>query len=132
MHVHPLTVPLRNGFRILAYMTQMKTVREVCELTGVTRKQLFYYDRIGLLKPTKRTGPQKAKLYNTKTIERLNLILLYQKAGLHLSEIRDILDGVSQIEQILTDAIARLQSEAMQINSQIAFAKEILASVHHK
>ena len=109
-------------------MTQMKTVREVCELTGVTRKQLFYYDRIGLLKPTKRTGPQKAKLYSSKAIERLNLILLYQKAGLHLSEISDILDGGSEIELVLKRAIARLQSEAQQISQQTAFAREILAS----
>ncbi|MBQ1325319.1 MAG: MerR family transcriptional regulator [Solobacterium sp.] len=27
------------------------SVGEICSLTGVTRKTLFYYDRIALLKP---------------------------------------------------------------------------------
>ena len=106
----------------------MITIQGFARLCGCNAQTLRYYDRIGLLKPTKRTGPQKAKLYSAKAIERLNLILLYQKAGLHLSEISDILDRGSEIELVLRRAIARLQAEAQQISQQTAFAREILAS----
>ncbi len=116
----------------MTYMMQMKTVREVCDLTGVTRKQLFYYDRIGLLKPTKRTGPQRAKLYGPKAVERLNLILMYQKAGLHLIEISEILDcGSLRAQQILCQAIERLENESAQIQKKICFARDILSSMDH-
>lgn len=109
----------------------METVSEVCRKTGVTRKQLFYYDRIGLLKPTKRVGPQKAKLYGVKAVERLNQILLYQKAGLRLSEISLILDGrQDQKEKCLNEAIRRLEAEADRIASQISFARDLLDSLN--
>ena len=40
------------------------SVGEICRITGITRKTLFYYDRIGLLVPYKRTEPQQFKLYD--------------------------------------------------------------------
>ena len=111
----------------------METVSDVCRKTGVTRKQLFYYDRIGLLKPTKRVGPQKAKLYGAKAIERLNQILLYQKAGLRLSEIARILDGNEDEKAFyLNNAIERLRTEASRIDTQIAFAKSLLDTLPEK
>ncbi len=109
----------------------METVSDVCRKTGVTRKQLFYYDRIGLLKPTKRIGPQKAKLYGAKALERLDQILLYQKAGLRLSEIGMILDGTEEEKAFyLNNAIRRLQAEAKRIDRQIAFAQSLLEPDH--
>lgn len=111
----------------------METVSDVCRKTGVTRKQLFYYDRIGLLKPTKRVGPQKAKLYGAKALERLEQILLYQKAGLRLSEIGMILDGNEEDKAFyLNNAIRRLQAEAKRIDRQIAFAQSLLDPYHAK
>ena len=111
----------------------METVSDVCRKTGVTRKQLFYYDRIGLLKPTKRVGPQKAKLYSAKAIERLNQILLYQKAGLRLFEIGRILDGSEDEKTFyLKNAIVRLEAEASRIDAEIAFAKSLLDTLAEK
>ena len=57
------------------------SVADVCAMLGITRKTLFFYDREDLLKPRKRTGPQKAKLYLSEDIERLKTILEYKKAG---------------------------------------------------
>jgi len=35
----------------------MKTVKEVCQLTGVSVRALHHYDAIGLLKPTQVQRP---------------------------------------------------------------------------
>ena len=68
------------------------SVGEICKITGITRKTLFYYDRIGLLVPYERTEPQQFKLYDRKRLERLNGIIEYRGAGLRIAEIRALLD----------------------------------------
>ena len=57
------------------------SVGEICRITGITRKTLFYYDRIGLLVPYERTEPQQFKLYDRERLERLNGIIEYRGAG---------------------------------------------------
>lgn len=68
----------------------MKTVKEVCELLKITRKTLFYYDRIGLLKPTIRQGSQHHKLYGDKALKKLIIICIYRKAGYRIEDIRKL------------------------------------------
>ncbi|MBQ1321890.1 MAG: MerR family transcriptional regulator, partial [Solobacterium sp.] len=71
--------------------TTIYTVSDICSLTGVTRKTLFYYDRIGLLKPVARSGPQNSKLYDQEGLRKLQRILRYREAGLQISEVRGLL-----------------------------------------
>ncbi|MBR2596403.1 MAG: MerR family transcriptional regulator, partial [Solobacterium sp.] len=99
--------------------TTIYTVSDICSLTGVTRKTLFYYDRIGLLKPTARTGPQNSKLYDSAGLLRLQKILRYRQAGLQISEVRRLLAGDSDQAMILHDALDRLQQEKNQKEEQI-------------
>ena len=68
------------------------TVADICAMLGITRKTLFFYDREDLLKPHRRQGPQRAKLYLFEDVERLRTILEYKKAGLLLKEIRCLLE----------------------------------------
>lgn len=111
----------------------METVRDVCRRTGITRKRLFYYDHIDLLKPTKRVGPQRTKMYGAKALERLDRILLYQKAGLRLSEIRMILDGdEAERESCLNNALIRLEAEVAVLNDQIGYARKLLDDLKHE
>ncbi|MCR5450434.1 MAG: MerR family transcriptional regulator [Solobacterium sp.] len=96
------------------------SVSEICALTGVTRKTLFYYDRTGLLKPVCRTGSQNFKQYDAEALMRLRMILRYREAGLHLSEISAILDdpGCDRV-MVLNRAMERMQQECSQTNDQI-------------
>ena len=50
---------------------KLYSVKEICEKYGITRKTLFYYDRIGLLKPAKRLGRQSFKYYDVAALKRL-------------------------------------------------------------
>ena len=78
-----LTVDLTNS-------ASMKTVKEVCELLKVTRKTLFYYDKISLVKPTIRVGSQNHKMYGDKALKQLAIICLYRKAGYRIEEIKKL------------------------------------------
>lgn len=91
-----LTVDLTNS-------ASMKTVKEVCELFKITRKTLFYYDKISLVKPTTRVGSQNHKMYGDKALKQLAIICLYRKAGYRIEEIKKINkeDLYSQVQERL-------------------------------
>lgn len=70
----------------------MRTVNEVSKLTGVSIRTLHYYDKIGLLSPSKVTEAGY-RLYDDTALERLQQILLFRELEFPLKEIREILDS---------------------------------------
>ena len=106
------------------------SVADVCAMLGITRKTLFFYDREDLLKPRKRTGPQKAKLYLSEDIERLKTILEYKKAGLLLKEIRVLLDDETcSPRDILENALARAEKEKREKEEEILCLRQRIAAL---
>ena len=103
------------------------SVGEICRITGITRKTLFYYDRIGLLVPYGRTEPQQFKLYDRERLERLNCIIEYRRAGLRIAEIRALLDDchVNRLE-VMNGALERLLREKNGADRQIRNLKELI------
>ena len=102
------------------------TVADICTMTGVTRKTLFYYDRIGLLKPAERTGPQNSKLYDSAGLCRLRDIVQYRAAGLKISEIRALQQDSTDRRAVLEAAMVRLLEEKEQKEEQIALLQSLL------
>jgi DNA-binding transcriptional MerR regulator len=67
-------------------------MKELCELTGLTRQAIHYYVQQGLLPPGKKTGRNMA-YYNDAHVERLRLIQkLQHERFLPLKAIKAILD----------------------------------------
>jgi len=64
--------------------------REFAELTGVTVRTLHYYDRVGLLKPSRYTGAGY-RLYSERDLARLEQIVALKFIGFSLKEIKDLL-----------------------------------------
>ncbi|MCC6094184.1 MAG: MerR family transcriptional regulator [Eubacterium sp.] len=96
-------------------------------MTGITRKTLFYYDRIGLLTPSRRSGTQQFKLYDREKKSRLEKILEYRKAGLSISEIRALLDDKHADRlKILNDALIRLLKEKDDVEQEIQNLEELI------
>ena len=106
----------------------MKTVQEICKLTGVTRKTLYYYDKIDLLKPVCRTGKQRSKRYSDEAVEILKQIKRYQEAGLTLTEIKQLRNTKVSEEriQILKSACRRLYSQNHKIEEEIKLLNTII------
>lgn len=105
------------------------SVGEICEKTGITRKTLFYYDRIGLLCPTERTERQNFKLYDSQKLVRLEEIVSYRRAGLSIREIRELLDeGQVDRLEILEQAMERLLKEKEEKYQEIENLKSLIES----
>jgi DNA-binding transcriptional MerR regulator len=65
-------------------------VGELARRTGVTVRTLHHYDRIGLLRPSRRAG-NGYRLYGTGDVARLHQIFSLRRLGLSLEEIRECL-----------------------------------------
>lgn len=105
----------------------MKTVSEVCAIAKVTRKTLFYYDRIGLLVPTCRRGKQNHKLYSEEAVQKLLMIRRYTDAGLTINEIRMIMTDPDRDPcEVIRTAIARLQKSRQETDKKIRLAGILL------
>lgn len=76
-------------------MNKYKTVKEVCELTGLSRKHLYYFHHEKVVQAVAYanysvSGYDGYKLYDEAAVERLQQIALYYQLGLKRNEIRDI------------------------------------------
>ena len=65
----------------------MKNIKEAEELTGISRQNIRYYEKMGLLNPKRDAGKGYRK-YDEEDIGRLKAILLFRKLDMPLEEIR--------------------------------------------
>jgi MerR family transcriptional regulator, thiopeptide resistance regulator len=70
----------------------MYRVSDFAEKAGVTVRTLHHYDRLGLLKPSRRTEAGY-RLYDERDFGRLQQIVTLKFIGLPLKQIKDLLDG---------------------------------------
>lgn len=106
--------------------TEMKTVKEVAKLTGISVRTLHYYDEIGLLKPTETTGAGY-RLYDGNALGRLQQILFFRELGFPLKEIRSILANPSfDASEALQHHRRMLVLERDRLNGLIRLADQTL------
>lgn len=70
----------------------MKKLSEVCKITGVTRRTLQEYDKIGLLKPTS-TTEAGYWLYDSAAIQKLILIQIFVEVGYERKTIKRLFES---------------------------------------
>jgi DNA-binding transcriptional MerR regulator len=81
----------------------MYQARQFAKLAGVTVRTLHHYDRLGLLKPGRRTDAGY-RLYEDRDLERLERIVALKFLGLSLGQIRTLLARPDQAS--ITEALA--------------------------
>ena len=101
----------------------MWTVNEVSKYTGVSVRTLQYYDKIGLLHPAQYTQAGY-RLYDERTLERLQQILLFRELAFSLKEIEAILQSpVFDREKALDQQIEMLTMKKEHLENLITFAR---------
>lgn len=104
---------------------EMRTVKEVSKLTGVSVRTLHYYDAIGLLKPTKVTEAGY-RMYDDTALSRLQNILLFRELQFPLKEIKAILDNPNfNQREAIAQQIKLLELQYKRMGELISFAREI-------
>lgn len=104
----------------------LKTVHEVANLAGVSKRTLQYYDEIGLLVPASIT-PAGYRQYSEADLERLWRILSYRELGIPLAEIRLLLDSSPDMEkELLKQHRQLLKKKQKQLQGMIGSIDRIL------
>ena len=90
----------------------MVTISSLAKICGLSRSTLLYYDRLGLLTPSGRSGAGY-RLYAPADVEKLQEICLYRKIGIPLEEIKELLDtsDTTGTLEILQRRLRRLDLE---------------------
>src|SRR5215831_6786293 len=83
--------------------------REFAQLAGVTVRTLHHYDRIGLLKPSRRDH-NGFRLYGEADFARLQQIQTLKFIGFPLRQVKEILKG----EQVRLDETLKLQRKIIE------------------
>lgn len=102
----------------------MKNIKEAEELTGISRQNIRYYEKMGLLNPKRDAGNGYRK-YDEEDIGRLKAILLFRKLDMPLEEIRKLLDHEIDLQQALDTQKAYLQKEQQKLEAALNFCDTI-------
>lgn len=99
-------------------------IREAEEATGVSRQNIRFYEKQGLLQPA-RNKRNSYREYSEKDILRLKQIRLFRKLRMPIEEIRRLLDGDVDLMQALQEQERRLDAEAENLKASRKFIKKI-------
>ena len=121
-------------------MKKLKTVKEVCELTGLNGKVLYLYDQQGIVKPsgyqnfgyegTARKSGVKVnysgyKLYDDNAVRKLQIAAIYEKMGVKRAEIKRIFTSGKSNVEILDEQIDLLEEKKKKIETLISVAEQL-------
>ena len=108
----------------------MKKVKDVSEITGISIRTLRYYDKIGLLKPTKLTN-SGYRLYDSKALEKLQEIMFFRELEIPLVDIKKIMGNPNyDKEQILLTQKKFLERKRNRINGIIELITDVMKGVN--
>ena len=98
--------------------------KQVEELTGLTRQNIRYYERQGLLEPA-RADENDYRDYSQKDVERLKLIKMLRMLDMPLPVIQRVLNGEQPLSEALQAQQEVLEQQAAQLAGAIRFCAEL-------
>ena len=106
----------------------MRRTKNVCELTGQTRRALQHYDNIGLLSPQRTERGYRE--YSDQDLWRLFNILSFREVGYDLKEIKAMFD-TDEYDQLasLDRQIDELEEKRRKVEGQLAAARILRQAV---
>jgi DNA-binding transcriptional MerR regulator len=92
--------------------TNLIKIKEVSDKYGITTKTLRYYEEMGLIQ-SQRTNDYAYRMYNEKTIKRLEQILILRKLNISIKDIIHIFDttGSEVVLDVLGKKIGDIDEE---------------------
>ena len=98
--------------------------KQVEELTGMSRQNIRYYERMGLLEPD-RDDSNAYRDYSEEDVRRLKLIRMLRMLDMPLKDIQDIINEKVSLREAVRHQKEILQTQQKQLNAAI----EVCASI---
>ncbi len=107
-------------------------IQELAALAGVTARTLRWYDRTGLLRPS-RVAAGGRRWYDDAAVDRLQQILFYRVLGVDLARIKAILDDPAFDRlDALRSHLAGLEAEQRRVALLIRTVQETIAAAERE
>lgn len=95
------------------------SISEFANLTGITRPNLIFYDKEGILRPAARDENNGYRKYHYSQLSSAYLIQVYRQVGLSLPQIRDLFE-----KQSVEEERHKMSSQIEKIEQQISFLEQ--------
>lgn len=95
------------------------TLREACELVGITRRTVQGYEKAGLVAPV---GKNKYGylLYDEVAVEKIRLIKQYQDFGFSVKQIKILLEATDEVYmKMMVERLKDMQVELQKLQNNI-------------
>src|SRR3954462_7197391 len=89
-------------------MSEGYTIEQAADLTGVSRRALRYYERIGILAPVPR-GAGGHRRYMDDDLGAIGFVTLLRETGMPIRDIKRFMDLTRGGDETLTDRVALLR-----------------------
>lgn len=99
-------------------------IKEAEEETGITRQNIRFYEKKGLLRP-ERNQENDYRQYSVEDIERLKTIKMLRKLDFSVENIKEVLDGSMDFSQAVRQQLENLRERKKELSVQIDFLEKI-------
>lgn len=108
------------------HMSELKSLREVCDLLGVSRRTIQNYEKAGLVAPAER-NKYGYLLYGEKEQKRIGQIKMYQKFGFTVKEIKELMGATErEKKEALMKKVDELKAKKDEIEYIIERAERMI------
>ena len=108
---------------------KQKTLREICAETGISRRALQGYEKLGLVAPVGR-NKYGHLLYGEAEQQKIQQIRFYQRLGFARKEISELMESpVSHKKEVLMKRLKKLEAEYLQQKELIEQARLYIATL---
>ncbi len=98
-------------------------VKDVEELLQLTRANIRFYEKEGLLRPERNENGYRT--YSEEDVEQLKRIILFRKLGIPIQHIKKIFNGEETISAAVSQNIDSLNAQLREINGAIDICKRM-------
>lgn len=110
-------------------MENCRTLHEICDAVGVSRRAVQGYEKAGLVCATKK-NKYGHLLYDEESQKRIAQIKLYQQLGFTVREIKEFIDASGAVvKAALERQVLRLKEERTQMDELIEKAYELIEEI---
>ena len=98
----------------------MSNIKEAEEQTGISRANIRYYEKMGLLQP-KRNEKNGYREYRPEDIKRILQIKILRKLDVPIEEIKDTFDRPEMFGKVIQKQKERLEKQRAEMTDAIDF-----------
>ena len=98
-------------------------INELEKALNVSRANIRYYEKEGLLNPSRKENGYRE--YDENDVAILKKIVIYRKLGISIQDIRGIFDGTVVLNEAASKSIGLMENEISSLNVSIELCEEI-------